>query len=108
MHIDKFMNFETLLTFFITLVKIVFITSSIGHLILSQSTNETAEKIDIKFLYWKEHMEFIFIISMAILIIYYFSPISSRKPISEDIRMLFFLFGFTLIFTSKWELFITN
>lgn len=102
------LKFETSLDFFIffiILIKIVFIISAIGHLILSHSTNAKAEKIDPKLLYWKERTEFIFIISMSILLIYHFHPRLSKKPISEETALLFFLFGWILIITAKWGLF---
>lgn len=92
--------------FFIILIKIVFVISAVGHLILSHSTNVNAEKIDPKLIYWKERTEFIFIISMAILLVYHFNPRFSKKPISEETSLLFFLFGWILIFTAKWSLFI--
>lgn len=103
------LKFETSIdyfVFFIILVKIIFIVSAIGHVILSHSTNEKAAKIDPKLVYWKERTEFIFIISMAILLIYHFNPRLSKKPISEETGLLFFLFGWILIFTAKWSLFI--
>lgn len=105
------LKFETSLDFFIffiILIKIVFIISAIGHLIFSHSTNTKAEKIDPKLLYWKERTEFIFIISMSILLIYHFNPRLSKKPISEETGLLFFLFGWILIFTAKWSLFVTE
>lgn len=105
------LKFETSLdyfVFFIILIKIVFIVSAIGHVILSHSTSAKAEKIDPKLLYWKERTEFIFIISMAILLIYHFNPRFSKKPIGEETSLLFFLFGWILIFTAKWSLFITE
>jgi hypothetical protein len=92
--------------FFIILIKIVFIISAIGHLILSHSTSAKAEKIDPKLVYWKERTEFIFIVSMAVLLIYHFNPRLSKKPIGEETALLFFLFGWILIFTAKWSLFI--
>lgn len=104
------LKFETSLDFFIffiILIKIVFIVSAIGHLILSHSSNSKAKTIDPKLVYWKERTEFIFIISMAILLIYHFNPRFSKKPIGEEIAVLFFLFGWILIFTAKWNLFIT-
>jgi hypothetical protein len=91
--------------FFIILIKIVFIVSAIGHLILSHSTNANAKKIDPKLIYWKERTEFIFIISMSILLIYHFNPRLSKKPVGEETALLFFLFGWILIFTAKWSLF---
>jgi len=105
------LKFETSLDFFIffiILIKIVFIISAFGHLIFSHSTNTKAKKIDSKLLYWKERTEFIFIISMSILLIYHFNPRLSKKPISEETCLLFFLFGWILIFTAKWSLFFTE
>ena len=55
--------------FFIILIKIVFIISAIGHVILSYSKSSKAEKIDPKLTYWKERTEFVFIVSMAVLLI---------------------------------------
>lgn len=103
------LKFETSLdyfVFFIILVKIVFIFSAIGHVILSHSVSSQAKNIDPKLVYWKERTEFIFIISMAILLIYHFNPRLAKKPVGEETALLFFLFGWILIFTAKWSLFI--
>jgi len=105
------LKFETSLdyfVFFIILIKIVFIISAIGHLFLSHSTNEKAAKLDPKLVYWKERTEFVFIASMAILLIYHFHPRLSKKPISEETALLFFLFGWILLFTAQWSLFFTE
>ena len=105
------LKLETWLDFFIIFIffiKIVFIVSAIGHIILSHSTSVKAAKIDPKLVYWKEKTEFIFIISMAILLIYEFNPRSQKKPIGQETGLLFFLFGWVLILTAKWNLFITE
>lgn len=99
------MKIETsldLFLLFIILIKIVFILSSVGHLILSHKHKDS--NLDPKLVYWKERTEFIFIISMAILLIYHFKP-GHLKPISGETSILFFLFGWILIFTAKWSLF---
>lgn len=104
------LKFETsfdFFIFFIIVVKIIFIVSAIGHLILSYSTTSKSKKIDNKLSYWKKRTEFIFIISMAILLIYHFKP-GKHKPIGEETALLFFLFGWILIFTAKWSLFVTE
>ena len=105
-------KFETTLDyfiFFIVLIKLVFIISAIGHLVLTFTSNtKLQEKIDPKLLYWKERTEFIFIASMALLLIYHFHPRLSKKPISEETALLFFLFGWILLFTAKWQLFFTE
>lgn len=105
------LKFETTLDyfiFFIVLIKIVFILSAIGHLALKFSHNDKAkEEADPKLIYWKERTEFIFIVSMSVLLIYHFRPSSGTHPtpISEETALLFFLFGWILLFTSKWSLF---
>jgi hypothetical protein len=93
--------------FFIILIKIGFMLSAIGHIYFSYSTNPNAKKIDDKLVYFHEITEFIFLISMAILLIYYFNPRFSKKLIDEETSLLFFLFGGILIFTAKWSLITT-
>ena len=108
MHLREFMKFETpldLLVLFIFIIKIVFILSAIGHLVLSHSSNPVLQKKDPEFVYWKERTEFIFIVSMSVLLIYHFKP-GNNKPISEETALLFFLFGIILVLTAKWSLFI--
>lgn len=103
------MFFETSLdffVFFIILVKIVFIISAIGHLILSHSTSSKAASLDPKLVYWKQRTEFVFTISMALLLIYHFNPRLSGKPIGKETSILFFLFGWILILTADWNLFV--
>ena len=56
---------------FLISIKFIFTISALGHLLLSH-TNSQLSKYDPSFLYWKERTEFIFIISMSILLIYYF------------------------------------
>jgi len=92
--------------FFIILIKIIFVGSAIGHLIFSHLHNDRAQQIDPKLVYWKERTEFIFIVSMAILLIYQFHPRLSKKPINQETSLLFFLFGWVLLFTAKWSIFI--
>jgi hypothetical protein len=102
----KFETWFDYLIFFIIIIKIIFVISAAGYIILSHTTGPTAEKLDPKLLYWKERTEFIFTICMALLLIYHFNPRFSKKPITEDTAILFFLFGCILIFTAKWTLFI--
>jgi len=105
------LKFETRLDFFILfiiLIKIVFILSAIGHVVLTHSSNSSLQKkLDPKFTFWKERTEFIFIASMSVLLIYHFKP-GKNKPISPETSLLFFLFGWILLFTAKWKLFVTE
>jgi len=104
----KFEKGVDYLIFFIILVKIVFIISAIGHIFFSHSNSNQAKNIDDKLLYLKERTEFIFIISMSILLIYHFNPRFAKKTINSETSLLFFLFGWVLIITAKWSLFITE
>ena len=103
--------FETdmdIFLFFIIVIKVIFIISAIGHIILSHSTSKKAHKIDPKLVYWKKRTEFVFIISMAILLIYHFNPRVKKIVIGKETSILFFLFGIVLIVTADWNLFITE
>ena len=90
---------------FIIIIKLVFIVAAIGHIILTH-TNTKLGKYDDTLVYWKERTEFVFIITMAILLIYHFHPRYQTKPISSETKLLFFLFGWVLIITAKWNIFI--
>jgi hypothetical protein len=94
-----------LFIFFIIIIKLVFIVAAIGHIILTH-TNTKLDKYDDKLVYWKERTEFVFILTMAILLIYHFHPRYQTKPISSETKLLFFLFGWVLIITAKWGIFI--
>ena len=91
--------------YFIVFIKIIFLASAVGHVYFTHSTNKNKDKIDPKLIYWKERTEFVFIVSMALLLIYHFNPRSSRPSITSETGLLFFLFGWVLIITSDWSLF---
>ena len=102
-------KFETWLDyflFFIIIIKIVFLFTSVSHVLITYSENEAARQIDTKLLYWKERTTFIFTISMAMLLIYYFNPYNKLPKIDKNTRFLFFLFGCVLILTGEWIYFI--
>ncbi len=90
---------------FIVVIKVIFVLSAVGHIILSHSTNNKAKKADPTLVYLKERTEFIFVISMAILLVYHFNPRWPAKEINSETSLLFFLFGVVLIITSDWSLF---
>lgn len=105
----KFDSTLDLFIVFIIFIKLVFVFSAIGHLVLTHLPVNITNKIsvsvsDAKLIYWKERTEFIFIASMSILLIYHFRP-GHSKPISSESSLLFFLFGCVLIITAKWDLF---
>ena len=115
------MNLDTPIDFFvlfIVIIKIFFILTAIGNVILTHVVKKNATAADkasaaataakaANLLYWKERTEFIFIICMAILLIYYFKP-GTSKPLNRETGLLFFLFGWILIITAKWNIFFTQ
>lgn len=108
MNWHRFTRFETKLDyflFFIVIVKLLFIFAALAHLLLSHSTNKRADEVEPKLLELKKKTEFIFIISMSVLLIYYFFPNSPKKQIDDEISLLFFLFGIIMILTADWSAF---
>jgi hypothetical protein len=97
------MNKYNLYITFIILLKAGFIILALTHLYFKfkhQEHSPTDEKV----LYWKERIEFIFIITMALLLIYIFNPRSNNlQVIDKETKILFYLFGFILLITAKWD-----
>jgi L-asparagine transporter-like permease len=90
---------------FVILVKLVFLILAVTHLYLKKHGKNNSKK-DIDVLFWKERVEFVFIILMACLLIYLFNPRNNRLfMIDYETKILLFLFGFILIITAKWETF---
>lgn len=91
---------------FIFLIKIGFIIMAITHVYL-QVKGDKKSDLDKKILFWKERFEFIFIALMSILLIYIFNPRADRiNLIDKETKILLYLFGFILLITAKWDIFI--
>ena len=91
---------------FIFLIKIGFVLMALIHVYLKFKGKESSN-LDKKILYWKERFEFIFIATMSILLIYLFNPRLNKNIIlDKETKLLLFIFGFVLLITAKWELFI--
>lgn len=91
---------------FIFLIKIGFIIMAVTHIYLKSKGKEHSS-LDKKIEYWKERFEFIFIALMSILLIYIFNPRIDRSVlVDKETKILLYLFGFILLITAKWDLFI--
>ena len=99
------MNYFTTYIYSIIGIKVIFILLAIAH-IYFKIKGEAGSDLDKKILYWKERIEFVFIILMAILLIYIFNP---RMPhtnlLNFEVKLLFYLFGFILLITADWRIF---
>ena len=93
---------ESYFVVFIYLLKLSFILLSLYKIYIKKRTPYDEVHIQ-RVQIIRERIEFIFIISMAILLLSCFYPGSKDQPISHDKRVLFFIFGTILIITAKWE-----
>ena len=88
-------------------IKVIFVISVIGNLFFGHYKKDSAasENADTKFKRLKEITEFIFIISMSLLLIFIFNPWYKHQIyISKEMGFLFYLFGFILIITANWSI----
>jgi hypothetical protein len=86
----------------IFIIKLLFISLALTHIYLKVK-GESDSDLDNKIVYWKERIEFIFILLMAILLIYLFNPRTDRIfMIDGETKILLFLFGVVLLITAKW------
>jgi|688.fasta_scaffold432098_2 hypothetical protein len=89
----------------IIIIKIIFIILALSHVYLR--IRGADKDLDEKILHWKERIEFVFKTMMSILLIYIFHPrLNNMKLLDYETRILFYLFGFILLFTANWDVFI--
>ncbi len=100
------MDYYTIYISIVFLVKIIFVILATVHLYL-KFKNKTNSDLDKEVLFWRERTEFIFTALMAILLIYLFNPVKNKMfMINNETKLLLYLFGFVLIITAKWEIFL--
>lgn len=99
------MEYFDMYIYLIVAVKVGFILMALSHNFFKFKGKENTAS-DKKVKYWKERFEFIFIILMAILLIYLFNPRNIiDRPLNYETKLLLYLFGFILIITAKWDVF---
>ena len=91
----------------IILVKIIFIILAV-YLQFIKHKNPNDKKLIDKFQNYKEHAEFLFKALMSAMLIYVFNPRLNNLYLLKnyETRLLFYLFGFILIITAEWKVFI--
>jgi hypothetical protein len=98
-YFDKYVIF----TF---LFKILFGILAGAHIFLIVK-GKTNSKTDKKILYWKERVEFVFIVLMSFMLMYLFYPRSTEKiTLDFETKFLLFIFGIVLLIGAKWDIFI--
>jgi hypothetical protein len=99
------MDYYTIYIYVIFLIKIAFIILASTHLYL-KFKNENGSNLDKEILFWRERTEFIFILLMAILLIFLFNPYKNKMyMINNETQLLLYLFGVVLIITADWKAF---
>jgi len=99
------MDNYTICIVLIFLIKIIYVILASTHLYLRMK-GKAGTELDKEVLFWKERVEFIFVLLMSVLLIYLFNPRSNRIfMINYETKYLLFLFGFILIITAKWGTF---
>jgi hypothetical protein len=74
----------------------------VTHIYL-KAKGEAKTDLDKKIVYWKKRFEFIFVLLMAVLLIYLFNPRNNRiVMIDGETNVLLYMFGFLLLITAKW------
>ena len=106
------MNFQKALDvyiIFIIFIKMVFGISTLAHFYLTSISKTLKPELDETFVFWRERAEFIFICSVAIVLIIVFNPFF-RPPVelSFEMKMIFFILGMILITSADWGLFVKN
>ena len=90
---------------FLLIIKVIFIVLAVTNIYLKLKNKENTTLAS-KIKYWKERVEFIFVLLMAFLLIYLFNPRANRSNINDkETKLLLFLFGFVLLITAKWDSF---
>jgi uncharacterized membrane protein YiaA len=93
---------------FIFVIKIIYVIFAVIEIYLRYKKKEKTD-LYIWSLYWKKRLEFIFVISMAILCIILFNPINkSALVIDHHVQLLLFVYGIIILVTSHWEDFYGN
>ena len=99
------MNKLSIYIYFIIFLKLIFMILTITNLykkIKHQENTESFKTIN----FWKHRIEFVFVALMSGLLIYIFNPTANRiNLINYEVKLLFYLFGFILLITAKWDIF---
>ncbi len=99
-------NFIFGLVSFTLIMKIIFGILVLTHFYFSKIKKDDPVKneLDLKILYWKSRVEFIFQMCIAILLIIIFNPWkNNQKLISREMGILFFVFGLITLLTAEWS-----
>ena len=91
---------------FIIFIKFLFFIFSVLKLYVHYKHEDPENPIVEWIEYWNERLEFIFIISMAIICIVLFNPFyKGTLVVDRHVQVLLFIYGFIILAKSNWETF---
>jgi hypothetical protein len=97
------MDIYTYYVTFIFIIKIIYLTIALLAIYFTHKKND---KLVSKFTFWKEHVEFLFIALMSVLLVVLFNPfMNNLKLIDRETKLLLFLYGIIIILNADWRLF---
>ena len=97
---------------FIIFVKVIFVVFALieryyEYKITKSTTSTEKQQYTQNYnwaIYWKERLEFLFIILMALVCIVIFYPFySDTLYIDKETRLLLFIYGFIILITANWS-----
>jgi hypothetical protein len=91
---------------FLFIVKILFAILAVVHIYLKRKGKEDSKMSEFV-TFWKERLEFVFIIGVSLLLMIFFFP--GRKIQMEptfEMRFLFFVYGIIILINVDWKIFI--
>ena len=95
----EFLSYYNTYLIFVITIKILFLISALGFFYysdISKSPSNTAKTL--QFETWKERTEFVFILSMTILLLYLFYPRKIPIVTNNETNLLLFTYACILLF----------
>jgi hypothetical protein len=89
---------------FIFIVKIIFVFCAVWYKALVKKGLGDTDKAQ-NLIGWKNNLEFVFLICMAIVCILLFNPFRRTLIIDRETRLLLFVFGIIVFINADWELY---
>jgi hypothetical protein len=102
-----------ILVFAIIVIKILYFVTIMYHFLVhhlpADKINMKMEYLDNIAVYINKRLEFIYFLAMSVLLIFIFNPhYRNQKYITKHMALLFYLFGFIIILTVNWKMFMND
>jgi hypothetical protein len=97
----------------IIVIKVFYFITILCHFLFlhlpMDKLNINVEYLDNMAVYINKRLEFIYFLAMSVLLIFIFNPhYRNQKYITKHMGLLFYLFGFIIILTVNWKMFMND